>query len=131
MTEGTMTQERVCIMCGKPLPPRRRSYCSDECRDDRWQKYWADRVEEGKRAIGYRPMTWPAIAAEQLRLHPVCQQTGDTQDLEVHHIRPLRSGGTNELSNLITLSHKRHLAQHRTKPRKNDPSRTLQEMLPL
>ncbi len=24
--------ERFCLICGKELPPRRRSYCSDECR---------------------------------------------------------------------------------------------------
>jgi 5-methylcytosine-specific restriction endonuclease McrA len=79
--------------------------------------------------VGYRPTMWPAIAAEQIRFSPSCARCGSTVDLEAHHIVPLASGGTNELSNLLTLCHDCHRAQHRGKPRKHDPSRTIQEAL--
>jgi len=87
-------------------------------------------VEEAKKMIGYRPMMWSAIAAEQTSLHPVCARCGNTGYLEAHHIVALKSGGSNELSNLITLCHPCHRAQHRRMPRNRDPSRTLQVALP-
>jgi 5-methylcytosine-specific restriction endonuclease McrA len=119
-----------CIICGNPLPPRRRSYCSDSCRDERWHREIVARIEEGKQCVGYRPMMWPSIAAEQVRLYPVCSRCGSTKYLEAHHIRPLHSGGSNGLSNLTTLCHDCHRAQHRSKPRKHDSTRTLQGALP-
>lgn len=126
---GAGVNERICIWCGNPLPSRRRSYCSDACRDARWHKYWSDATETAKKAVGYRPMMWPAIAAEQIRLYPSCSRCGSVQNLEAHHIRPLHSGGSNELSNLITLCHDCHRAQHKSKPRENDASRTVQGAL--
>lgn len=116
----------ICIECGSQLPPRRRSYCSDKCRDERWRRYWSEQTEQAKKMIGYRPMLWPAIAAEQIILYPPCRQCGSNKSLEVHHIVALHSGGSNELSNLITLCHDCHRAQHKGKPRKNDPTKTIQ-----
>lgn len=80
--------------------------------------------------IGYRPMMWPRIAAEQIILYPQCQRCGSTKSLEAHHIVALHSGGSNELSNLTTLCHDCHRAQHKGMPRKRDPSRTIQGALP-
>jgi 5-methylcytosine-specific restriction endonuclease McrA len=118
-----------CMICGNPLSPRRRYYCSDACRDERWHREIVKRVEEAKKMVGYRPMMWSAIAAEQIRLHPVCSRCGNTKELEAHHIRALKSGGSNELSNLITLCHDCHRAQHRGMPREHDTSRTIQGTL--
>ena len=119
----------ACIICGAALPPRRRSYCSDECRDERWHRELAARIETAKNCVGYRPMFWPAIAAEQIRLHPACSRCGSTKNLEAHHIVALKSGGSNELSNLITLCHGCHRAQHKGKPREHDSNRSLQGAL--
>jgi len=118
-----------CMICGKVLPPRRRAYCSDACRDERWRRYWQAKIEAGKKVVGYRPETWPAIALEKLQENPKCQRCGVTHDLEVHHVRPLASGGSNELSNLMVLCHPCHRAQHGSKPRTGDISKTIQGAL--
>lgn len=119
----------TCIMCGAPLPPRRRSYCSDACRDLRWHQHVEKQIEEAKAAVGYRPMMWPAIATEQIRREPQCRRCGSRKNLEAHHIVPLHSGGSNRFDNLMTLCYTCHKVQHRSKPRKHDPSRTMQGAL--
>jgi len=119
----------TCLICGNSLPPKRHRYCSDACRDERWYRQIVKQIEDAKGAVGYRPMMWSAIAAEQIRLYPKCNRCGRTKDLEAHHIRALKSGGSNELSNLLTLCHDCHRAQHGMKPRKNDASRTIQGAL--
>ena len=122
-------KDGTCIICAKPLPPRRRSYCSDTCRDTKWQRYWSEATTEAKKIVGYRPMMWPTIANEQITLFPACSRCGSIQHLEAHLIRALHSGGSNELSNLTTLCHPCHRAQHKGIPRKNDPTRTIQGAL--
>jgi len=119
----------ICIECGSPLPPRRRSYCSDKCRDAHWQRHWSQQTELAKKMIGFRPVLWGTIAAEQVRLYPVCSRCGEKKNLEAHHIRALKSGGSNELSNLTTLCHDCHRAQHPGMPREHDTSRTIQGAL--
>ncbi|MCJ7698536.1 MAG: HNH endonuclease [Thermoplasmata archaeon] len=114
-------EEKVCMVCGNPLPPRRQRYCSDQCRDKRWMDYWSKKVEEGKKTSGYRPMVWGSIRDEKLAGIPYCERCRRTKEpdesLEVHHRVPLAVGGTNELSNLIVLCNKCHRAEHKGKPR--------------
>jgi 5-methylcytosine-specific restriction endonuclease McrA len=44
----------------------------------------------------------------RLRDGNVCQECGETEGLSVHHRIPLAAGGTNALSNLITLCARCH-----------------------
>ena len=42
----------------------------------------------------------------------VCFNCGGTESIELHHIVPLRLGGTNNLSNIVVLCHRCHMAAH-------------------
>ena len=42
-----------------------------------------------------------------------CQSCGRAGRLEVHHVKSMRDGGGNELSNLKTLCRTHHIAIHR------------------
>lgn len=41
-----------------------------------------------------------------------CRKCGSKDNLEVHHLKPRSQGGTNKLSNLMTLCHDCHQAHH-------------------
>lgn len=63
---------------------------------------------------------WRAIRSRYIKLHPLCEDclefgyTPIGKSEEVHHIKPLSKGGTNEYSNLRALCkscHSRHTAE--------------------
>lgn len=56
-----------------------------------------------------RSPKWPAVRAEHLKDHPICEVCGATK-VEVHHIKPfhLRRDLELERSNLITLCREHH-----------------------
>ena len=54
---------------------------------------------------------WRAIRAAKLAVTPFCELCGATATV-VHHIRPLRDGGTNEPGNLQSLCAACHLRVH-------------------
>ena len=66
----------------------------------------------------YRPVVssqprspqWPAVRAEHLERHPVCEACGSSERLEVHHIEPFHTNPDRELDpkNLITLCRRHH-----------------------
>jgi 5-methylcytosine-specific restriction protein A len=41
-----------------------------------------------------------------------CQECGEDENLEVHHIKPLYRGGIDDPSNMITLCEQCHLDKH-------------------
>jgi len=41
-----------------------------------------------------------------------CEQCGGTGRFEVHHVRPLHEGGTDDMANLIALCRRCHLSHH-------------------
>lgn len=64
-------EQRFCIVCGKELPPRRRSYCSDECRHKgiiAWQmeqhkeEYKKPKAEEKPKRKRGRPKKMPSLS---------------------------------------------------------------------
>ena len=58
--------------------------------------------------------TWARIRREVLdRDGWRCQTCGKPGRLEVHHVKPLQEGGTNDLGNLTTLCRGCHIAAHR------------------
>ena len=67
------------------------------------------RVPDGRSsaALGYG-YKWQQIRAQYLRMYPVCEQCGTDVDAEVHHIIPLKQGGTNHFDNLMTLCKRCH-----------------------
>jgi 5-methylcytosine-specific restriction enzyme A len=58
-----------------------------------------------------RSPKWKQVREAFMRAHPRCAATGDTKNLEVHHIRPFHLDPSLELdpSNLITLREDVHL----------------------
>jgi len=60
---------------------------------------------------------WRRIRAEVLATEPLCRVCGQPAT-EVHHIQPLRLGGSHDGSNLAPLCHSCHMrieAQHRAR----------------
>lgn len=45
-------------------------------------------------------------------LGKVCYNCGSTEGIEMHHVVPLKLGGTNNLSNIVVLCHRCHCAAH-------------------
>lgn len=62
------------------------------------------RSPEHNKRYGYK---WRKLRARFLNAHPLCEQCllqgRYTLATEVHHIKPLTDGGTNDLSNLMAL----------------------------
>ena len=48
----------------------------------------------------------------EISLGKVCYNCGSDKDVELHHIVPLKLGGTNCISNIAVLCHKCHMAAH-------------------
>lgn len=45
-------------------------------------------------------------------LGQVCYNCGSDKAVELHHVVPLKLGGTNNISNIVVLCHKCHMAAH-------------------
>ena len=80
------------------------SYCPEHKRlaVQQYERY--GRSEENKKRYGYH---WRKIRALFLAAHPLCEMCRKagrfTEATEVHHILPLRRGGTHDESNLMPL----------------------------
>ena len=70
-------------------------------------KSFFDRIKFG----ASRSPQWFEVRKQHLKSHPVCEISGSSKDLEVHHILPFYKFPELELepSNLITLSGDYHL----------------------
>lgn len=89
------------VSCGKPLPPRRRRWCSDKC-----SKYYFNTI--------YNNHDWnSARKAAKRRDKWKCVQCGSKIKLEVNHIKACLGkrgfGCQHHLSNLETLCREHHL----------------------
>jgi len=51
------------------------------------------------------------VMAER-NLGKTCYNCGSDEGVELHHVVPLKLGGTNKLSNIVVLCHKCHMAAH-------------------
>jgi 5-methylcytosine-specific restriction endonuclease McrA len=83
---------RPCIVCGILITTGSRC---DACKPARQLNGWA--WTQTKQAVVERDGY-------------ACTECGSTRELEVHHLRPLRLGGTDDLENLVTLCAVCHLA---------------------
>lgn len=88
---------RLCCLCGKRIPKGRREWCSAEC-VERWK----------------RDSLWSEISQNILdRDGKTCRDCGTKKmAMEVHHVKPVSKGGTNDPENLITLCWKCHKKRH-------------------
>lgn len=81
--------------------------------------------------VGEYPPDWDQrIRDVKNRDHHCCVMCGypkgvksRRRELQVHHIRPLRSGGNNKLENLVTLCHICHGKAHHRKIKRMKPKR--------
>ncbi len=72
--------DRTCLWCKKPLPFRRRQYCSDECGDEYRYHYII-------------PLWWDVAKTMAIeRAGHKCEGCGKVGYLEVHHIEKLADG---------------------------------------
>lgn len=88
-------------------------YCEVHSKQEakRYERY--DRDPQSKNRYG---RTWQKIREQYARSHPFCEECYSKGILveveEVHHIKPLREGGTNAVSNLRSLCKSCHLKAH-------------------
>ena len=74
-----------------------------------------------------KPSNWQQIIERvRNRDNERCRNCGSESDLEVHHVVPVRRGGSHSISNLITLCHDCHVAadkpaRDRTPKKLSDP----------
>jgi len=87
---------RYCRTCGKELSGRKRSYCSDGCRD----AYY--------RHQGYMLPDWSRKSVQFLKAHPICQKCGIVSSTVTHHKIPRRLSGTDDEGNLMAVCSKCH-----------------------
>lgn len=98
------------MWCSKPLPKRRRKYCSDECGDEYFTHYieplWRDNATKmALKWAGYK-----------------CEECGSNEKLEVHHIEklgesePRWNSPKNRQDNLKVLCRSCHENAHRMYP---------------
>ena len=103
----------MCDICGSQVVSGRLkrglTTCSWQCNEKKWDRLREmDRYHKGKRS-----WFWETYKGECFkRDNYTCQKCGSTKRLECHHKIPIVSGGSNELSNLITLCHNCHSKSH-------------------
>lgn len=97
--------KRPCRLRGCPrLTDLPSGYCTEheKLQAQHYDKYF--RPPEHNKRYGYK---WRKLRARFLNAHPLCEQCRlqgrYTMATEVHHIKPLAEGGTNDLSNLMAL----------------------------
>ena len=103
---------KICLWCGKPLPKRRRKYCSDECADE----YFVHEI---------KPLWWQCARAMALeRANKQCEECQSQERLKVHHIEALDlwedrwNSPKNRQDNLKVLCRACHDDAHRKHPKR-------------
>lgn len=102
----------VCSVPGCPnlVPPGRAHYCPAHERE-RQRGVNARRPADYKEPYGAE---WQRVRAAYLAEHPACARCG-APATDVHHVVPLRAGGTHDEANLQSLCrpcHSAHTARH-------------------
>lgn len=122
-----MSKIQVCEYCGKEIPAgsRKRKYCSESCarkaEADRLQKTSSGsykRVEDSRAVMKKRDFIMAAYGGKcalcgwQMWKTPFFFRGKyyETNGLEIHHILPVKDGGSSEWNNLILLCPNCHKA---------------------
>jgi len=103
-----MNKNKFCLMCNKKLNPKSKAvkYCSWDCSlkyrlklrrgDFITSKQWLLITEFIKEKYNYK-----------------CAECSNDENLQIHHIKPLCSGGNNDYNNLILLCQNCHIKSHK------------------
>jgi len=86
---------------------------------------WTQRVWKSCKEI--RREYYKARAKMQAKITH-CRICGDDEDLEVHHIRPVKEGGSNAEENLIVLCRHCHRVAHSMRRNYKDPEKYITKM---
>jgi len=104
---------KLCDVCGTQITDNRRTHtCSNKCTEIKYKRIHDSELKSSTRGIFWHSYRFEALKRDNFS----CQECGvkrRDQELDVHHIRPLSRGGTNELDNLITLCKECHKNKHR------------------
>lgn len=87
---------RTCIQCGDLAEGTRCASCQTE------RDRLVDQSRGSSTARGY-DRKWQAKSSRAIRRQPACAVCGTTEDLSSDHVVPKAAGGTDDLSNLVTL----------------------------
>ena len=112
--------DMTCKRCGQPLKGKQTSYCSPRCsklhlkslyrkRNPQKAKEWKEN-SYGK-GSGY-PISTKYRAKTRNLLGNMCLRCGTSDCLNIHHIKPPKHGGTNDLWNLAVLCFDCHQLLH-------------------
>lgn len=95
--------KRPCSYPGCPMLTAER-FCEEHAKQDARQYERYGRDPSTKKRYG---RTWKRIRDRYIAAHPLCEQCKKngtfTLAQEVHHIKPLSQGGTNDVDNLMSL----------------------------
>jgi len=111
---------RKCAVCGNCLEESQQEYCSDKCQVQAMSKPKMIASSPLHFAIEWSPeartMT-PQLRATALETKGnKCLRCGTTDNIEVHHIRPLCCNGDSDISNLMLLCQTCHDLWHKVFP---------------
>ena len=106
-----------CIKCGMHIPETSKSnkYCSYRCsvlylksqyRKRKREEINKYNLEHRRLGYGYKP---GLIGAKNIKsIRKECLRCGASENLEIHHVKPLMMGGDNRVGNIIVLCRKCH-----------------------
>jgi len=99
-----------CKKCGDPLTGKQKRWCSPECSKLGLKAEYKKRnkakvlaYNREYRSKGVRPIKRVRKQKTIKERGGICERCGTSKKLQVHHIKPARVGGTNELRNLLVL----------------------------
>jgi RNA-directed DNA polymerase len=91
-------------------------------------KYWSDRAKEFGNQIFAKNSKYEKIAKQQKYKCPICSEhIHNGEPLHLHHITPIKVGGTEELENLIWMHKACHKITHTKKSKKQKPEPTIDD----
>ncbi len=120
-TSPSLDNIRLCRNCPNQLRHQQKMYCSIKCHRDFVSKYNAEkRAGELRFAIEWSPEArtiTPQVRATALETKGnKCLRCGTSDNIEVHHIRPLCCNGDSDISNLMLLCQTCHDLWHKVFP---------------
>lgn len=110
----------ICKKCGNPLSGKQTSYCSFKCSKlhlkSLYRKRNREKIREYHRRFKMLGEHKPLSGLETKEIIKErggkCERCNSTNKLNVHHIKPLRFGGSNKTRNLMILCFPCHMMWH-------------------
>jgi 5-methylcytosine-specific restriction endonuclease McrA len=112
-----------CKRCTKELIGKQISYCSGNCSKLHLKSLYKKRnlaklrIYNRARRLAVKSAGATFINSEKMpkireQLGGVCERCGRTEKLEIHHMKPLENGGSNQVPNLVLFCHSCHAVWH-------------------